>query len=140
MDSRILEAVREDTRYAYEAYDFVCQAVTFTQNRLGRDRDRHFGPEPEDRHVSAAELLRGTCELAIKEFGMMAPIVFRHWGLRTTGDIGHVVFNLIRCERLSQSDRDEIDDFVDVFDLDRALVDGFAMPKTSLAGRRGVER
>lgn len=136
MDSRILEAVREDTRYAYEAYDFLCQAVTYTQNRIAR----RASDEAEEKHVSAAELLRGTVELAVKDFGMMAPLVFKHWGVRSTEDIGHIVFNLIRCERLSQSDRDEIEDFVDVFDLDRALSDGFAMPRPAMAGRRGVER
>jgi uncharacterized repeat protein (TIGR04138 family) len=136
VDSRILEAVREDNRYAYEAYDFICQAVTYTQNRIAR----RTSDDPDDKHVTAAELLRGTVELAVKEFGMMAPIVFRYWGVRTTEDVGHLVFNLIRCERLSQSDRDELDDFVDVFDLGRALEDGFAMPRSTMANRRGVER
>lgn len=134
MDSRIQDAVRDDSRYAYEAYDFICQAVSYTQSRLGRSPQ---GDEPDERHVSAAELLRGTCELAIKEFGMMAPIVFKHWGVKTTGDVGQIVFNLIKCERLSQSDRDELDDFTDVFDLEHALTDGFAMPRSAVAGRRG---
>ena len=30
MDPRILDLCREDTRFAYEAYEFVCDAVTFT--------------------------------------------------------------------------------------------------------------
>ena len=40
MDPRILELCREDSRFAYEAYDFVCDAVTFTQDRMGRAADR----------------------------------------------------------------------------------------------------
>jgi uncharacterized repeat protein (TIGR04138 family) len=75
LDSRILELCRDDPRFAYEAYEFVSDAVTFTQNRLGRHpADR--GDDADDRHVSGAELLRGVCELAVREFGMMAPVVF----------------------------------------------------------------
>jgi uncharacterized repeat protein (TIGR04138 family) len=155
VDSRILDAVREDQRYVYEAYDFVCQAVNYTQGRLGRDREKPISDEARSGtakakpksceadnhyHITAAELLRGTCELAIKEFGMMAPIVFQKWGVRTTEDIGQIVFRLIRCERLSQSDRDDPDDFVDVFDLDRELTEGFSMSKSPRPGRKVSER
>lgn len=36
MDPKFFEIVREDPRYAPEAYEFVCDAVTYTQERLGR--------------------------------------------------------------------------------------------------------
>ena len=55
----------------------------------------------------------------------MAPVVFRQWGIRTTDDFGEIVFNLIKAERLSKSDRDDPDDFHDLFDLDKALAEGF---------------
>ena len=125
MDPKILELCREDPRFAYEAYDFVCEAVTFTQDRLGRDAIHE--DEEVDHHVSGAELLRGTCELAIREFGMMAPIVFKQWGVRTTDHIGEIVFKLIKAQRLSKSDRDDPEDFHELFDLHQALADGFAL-------------
>jgi uncharacterized repeat protein (TIGR04138 family) len=121
LDPKILELTRDDPRYTYEAYEFVCDAVTYTMNRLGRaDADEDEEVEP-DRHVSGGELLRGACELAVREFGMMAPIVFKMWGVRTTDDFGAMVFALIRTERLSKSDRDDVADFHDVFDLNEAL-------------------
>jgi uncharacterized repeat protein (TIGR04138 family) len=125
VDPKILELTREDPRYSYEAYEFVCDAVSYTQDRLGRDA----APDDEetDRHVSGGELLRGACELAVREFGMMAPLVFRTWGVRTTDDFGEMVFRLIGVERLSKSDRDDMDDFRDVFDLDKALTEGFEL-------------
>ena len=126
MDPRILELCREDPRFAYEAYEFVCDAVTFTQERLGRSEGEEGDPDA-DRHVSGAELLRGVCDLAVRDFGMMAPVVFRQWGVRTTDDVGAMVFNLIKVERLSKSDRDAPEDFRDLFDLHRALADGFAL-------------
>ena len=126
MDARILDLVRDDPRYAYEAYEFVCDAVTFTQERLDRAPAEEDDPEA-DYHVSGAELARGACELAVHEFGMMAPVVFRQWGVRATADLGAIVFNLIKAERLSRSDRDDPDDFCDLFDLDRALSEGFLL-------------
>ena len=84
MDPKILELTREDPRYAYEAYEFVCEAVTYTQERLGRGSPGAEEEPDADHHVSGGELLRGACELAVREFGMMAPVVFRQWGVRTT--------------------------------------------------------
>ncbi len=124
MDAKILELCREDPRFAYEAYEFVCDAVTYTQDRLGRaaaERDE----EGDERHVSGAELLRGTCELALREFGMMAPVVFKQWGVRTTDHVGEIVFKLIKVQRLSKSDRDDPNDFRDLFDLHETLTAGF---------------
>ena len=125
MDPKILELTREDPRFAYEAYEFVCDAVTYTQDRLGRAAE---GDDPDaDRHVSGAELLRGACDLAVREFGMMAPVVFKQWGIRKTDDFGELVFRLIQADRLSKSDRDDPDDFRGVFDLDQVLTEGFEL-------------
>ena len=132
MDPKILELIREDPRYTYEAYEFVCEAVTHTQERLGRAAE-----EPDaDHHVSGGELLRGACELAVREFGMMAPVVFRLWGVRTTDDFGELVFKLIKVDRLSKSDRDDPDDFRDVFDLEKALSVGFELSPGDAPRRR----
>jgi uncharacterized repeat protein (TIGR04138 family) len=135
VDEKILELCREDSRFAYEAYEFVCDAVTYTQTKLGRT-----GVEEEvtdDHHVSGAELLRGTCELAIREFGMMAAIVFKHWGVRTTDHVGEIVFKLINVKRLSKSDRDDPDDFHDLFDLHQSLTEGFALTLSDMPAKRG---
>ena len=126
MDPTIFDIVRDDPRYAYEAYEFLCDAVGFTQELLDRIPDEDDDPDT-DYHVSGAELARGTCELAVQEFGMMAPIVFKQWGIRTTDDIGAIVFNLIAAEKLSQSDRDDLEDFHDLFDVEQFLTDEFAL-------------
>jgi uncharacterized repeat protein (TIGR04138 family) len=127
MDPKILELIREDARFAYEAYEFVSDAVTFTQDRLGRAADEDEAAADDDRHVTGGELLRGACELAVQQFGMMAPVVFRQWGIRTTDDFGELVFRLIRVGRLSRSEDDDPADFHDVFDLEKALTEGFEL-------------
>lgn len=126
MDPRILQLSRRPPHYAYEAYEFVCEAVTFTQQRLGRVPDSDRGTT-EDHHVTGAELLRGVCDLALQSFGMMAPLVFKRWNVRTTDDIGRIVFDLIAIRVLSKSDRDAPEDFSNQFDLLSALEEGYEL-------------
>jgi uncharacterized repeat protein (TIGR04138 family) len=126
MDPRILELCREAPHFAYEAYEFIGDAVTFTQQRLGRVASEDEEPGV-DHHVSGAELLRGVCDLAIITFGMMAPVVFKQWNVQTTDDVGKMVFDLIGVGRLSKSDRDAPEDFRGLFNLPQALVDGFEL-------------
>ena len=136
MDPRIIELTREPPHFAYEAYEFVSDAVTYTQKRLGRAGDPSDDSE-DGRHVTGAELLRGVCDLAVMNFGMMAPVVFRQWNVRTTDDVGRMVFELIGVGCLSKSDRDSPDDFRDLFDLHQALADGFEL---TLDERTAVRR
>ncbi len=139
MDHAIYDMVRDDPRYPVEAYEFVCDAVAFTQEMLGREPHEDDPPDA-DYHVCGEELARGACEMAVCEFGMMAPVVFRRWGIRTTDDIGHIVFNLIKAGKLSQSDSDDLADFHDLFDVTRVLTDGFeltlAVARKSGQGKR----
>ena len=125
----------KDVKFGADARDKMGKAVTHTQGRLGRNADPGEATDA-DPHVSGAELLRGACELAVREFGMMAPVVFKQWGLRTTDDVGAIVFNLIRAEKLSKSDRDDRDDFHDLFDLAAALAQGFELSTADYSPRK----
>lgn len=122
-----MELTRTEPRYSYEAYQFVCDAVNYTQDRLGRvlDDDDRDVDRDVDQHVSGGELLRGACSLAVQEYGLMAPVVFKLWGIRNTDDFGEMVFRLIEAERLSKSDRDDPDDFRELFDIEKALAEEF---------------
>jgi uncharacterized repeat protein (TIGR04138 family) len=123
----ILEIVRNDPRYAVEAYAFMFEALRHSQIMLDRvppagDRD------PGDKyHVSGPELLRGACDLAREEFGLMAKVVFHQWGIHRTDDVGEIIFNLIESGILSKTEQDHRSDFQNVFDLDRALGEGFTI-------------
>lgn len=135
MDPKILELTRDDPRNAYEAYEFVCEAVGFTQDRLGRT-DIEAGED--ENHVSGEELLRGACAMAVRDFGLMAPVVFRRWGILKTDDFGALVFKLIEAGRLYRSDDDDPNDFHAVFDLERTLTEGFELTLTDRPRRGGA--
>ena len=136
----IAEIVRRDRRFAYEAYEFIFDALGHTQKRVGRAPNEDE-PPGEEHHVSGKEIVAGAVDLARQEFGFMARTVFQQWGIRRTDDLGEIVFNLIEANLLSKTDADSRADFHDVFDLDRALTDGFAIRLTDGAPvQRGCAR
>jgi len=119
-----LEICRTDQRYAYEVYVFVEDAMRWTQGRLGRNPQE--GDEPDaDHHVSARELVEGICELASLQFGLLAICVFRAWGIHKTSDLGQLVFNLVKAEKIAPSEHDSLEDFEDLFELEQVLVHPF---------------
>ena len=125
-NSKLLAVVRNDPRYAYEAYEFVFQALDHTQKMLGRAAiDEKSDPTETRHHVSPRQLLDGIRDFALQEFGLMARAVFRLWGIQRTDDFGEIVFNLIEAELMSRTHDDSREDFHGVYDLDEALVDGF---------------
>jgi uncharacterized repeat protein (TIGR04138 family) len=123
--ARLADVVQRDPRYAYEAYEFVFAALSHTQKLLGRvPADDGSVPGPQY-HVSGRELVQGIRDLALREFGLMARIVFRMWGINRTEDFGDIVFNLVQDNLMSTTDQDSRADFQDVFDLDKSLIQEF---------------
>jgi uncharacterized repeat protein (TIGR04138 family) len=119
---KLEELVRRDPRYAYEAYAFVFAALAHTQRLMGRADEPAAG---EERHVSGPQLLEGVRDLALREFGLMARTVFKLWGINRTADFGEIVFNLVEANLMSKTDQDDRLDFQDVYDLDKALTEGY---------------
>jgi uncharacterized repeat protein (TIGR04138 family) len=126
--AKLAEVVQRDPRYAYEAYEFVFQALQHAQHLLGREAPDDAPPAEAaeaKHHVSGPELLEGARALALQEFGLMARVVFKMWGINRTDDFGAIVFNLIEAELMSKTSHDTRADFHNVFDLDQALVQDF---------------
>jgi uncharacterized repeat protein (TIGR04138 family) len=122
----LMEVARRDSRFAYEAYEFLFEALGHTQRMLGKTPPEPTKTDaPAEHHVSGAELMTGICDLAKREFGRMARVVFSQWGINSTGDWGDIVFNLIEANLLSKTDNDSRADFRDLFDLDDVLVRDF---------------
>jgi uncharacterized repeat protein (TIGR04138 family) len=122
----LMEVARRDKRYAYEAYEFLFEALAHTQKLLGRvaepTQTELSVENPVENHVSGPELLTGVTDLARHEFGRMARVVFHFWGIDSTDDVGEIVFNLIDANLLSKTERDQRNDFHNLFDLDDMLL------------------
>ena len=98
--------IEMDGGYDERAYAFVLTALEEIVERL-----------PQRRHVTGRELAEGCRHLALRLYGPVARTVLEHWNVRSTGDIGEIVFNLLEVGVLSKDDRDSRHDFEDVFDF-----------------------
>ncbi len=99
-----------EPRFDESAFLFVLAALEFSQTRL-----------PERRHISGRELAAACRDLALERYGVMSRMVLEHWGIRNTRDIGDVVFALVEFGLLISQPTDTKDDFIDLFDFDRAF-------------------
>ena len=99
-----------EPRFDERAYLFVLSALEFCQQRL-----------PERRHISGGELAHACRELALERFGVMSKLVLEHWGIRSTADIGDIVFTLVDLQLLISQAHDQRDDFVEIFDFEAAF-------------------
>jgi len=75
----------------------------------------------EPRHISAGELLVHMCEFTKDRYGILAYTILDKWGLKSTGDIGAVVYALIDEGELSEQEGDSLAGFSRVFDLRERL-------------------
>lgn len=97
----------KDRRYKPDAYEFIMQALHFTQSKFKKDT-----------HVSGKELLEGIREFIIQKYGVMSKTVLNHWGITTTMDCGNIVFNMVQNKLLSKTETDSIEDFKDVYEFE----------------------
>jgi uncharacterized repeat protein (TIGR04138 family) len=107
----IMDRIRlRESRYDERAYLFVLSALEFCQQRL-----------PERRHISGRELSLACRDLALDRFGVMSRIVLESWGVKSTADLGDVVFALVDLGLLMSQPTDRREEFAEVFDFDRAF-------------------
>ena len=122
--------VARDPRYAIDAYEFVFAALDRAKLRKrkarrmkGRSRGRKGrNSVAATRHVSGRDLCEAARELALDLYGRLALTVLEGWGLRSTSDLGEIVYNLIASGDFEQSPEDSRDDFADVYDFEAALL------------------
>jgi uncharacterized repeat protein (TIGR04138 family) len=111
LDDDIMDRLRErHPRFQETAYVFVLSALHHVLEHM-----------TEPRHISGRELAEGVRDLAIQRFGPMARTVLEHWGIRSTTDVGELVFALVECGILIKQDEDGPDDFKGLFDFEDAF-------------------
>jgi uncharacterized repeat protein (TIGR04138 family) len=131
--------LQSDRRFKFEAYNFVREALNCAQQQRqspvagspepvpdsGSDLESE---EPKSNHITGQELCEACRNYAIEQFGLMAPKVLANWGIRTTGDFGEIVYNLIRIDQMRKSESDRREDFDDVYSFENAFEPEFIAP------------
>ena len=123
----IVELLKEDSRYTFDAYVFVFESLNYAQNVLGMGKEAASEPpepaegEPPQRHVTGQQLCEAVRQFAIEQFGYMAKDVLASWGVHKTGDFGEIVFNLIRTGQMRKTPEDNREDFENVYDFETAF-------------------
>jgi uncharacterized repeat protein (TIGR04138 family) len=66
--------------------------------------------------------------MALTRFGMLARDVLEDWGIRSSSDVGDIVYSLIESGDLKRSPTDSRADFDNVLDFDRVFSQPWAAP------------
>lgn len=103
-----------DSRFSPPAYGLVRDALEFTIKSRPTQKQK-------DPHVAGPELLQGFRQYCIQQFGPLAFLVLKEWGITCSEDVGSIVFNLINSGWFGKSEEDCIEDFIDGIDLEAAL-------------------
>ena len=135
----IAKLLKQDRRYKIDAYAFVFEALNFAHTRLGMGADQPAEAEEEqpgelpeeggtkevERHLTGQQLCEAIRQYALEQYGYMAKSVLNSWGVKTTGDFGEIVFNLIGIGQMRKTTEDRREDFNDVFDFETGLRTNF---------------
>jgi uncharacterized repeat protein (TIGR04138 family) len=107
----VMDRIRShDGCYHERAYLFVLSALEYRQQQL-----------PVRGHISGGELALACREFAMEHFGLTARTVLSHWGINATEDFGKIVFVLIEVGLLIRQPSDQMEDFVGVYDFEKAF-------------------
>ena len=106
------DLAERDGRYNKEASFFIYRALDFTVKKMGLTE-----VEREKRHVTGRDLLMGISEYAFDQFGPLTREVLSHWRVHQTRDFGEIVFALVEGDLMGKTERDSIEDFIDVYNF-----------------------
>lgn len=124
--------LKEDSRYKYEAYQFIREALQFAHEHqpelTNANRSSESLSKPQSRHITGQQLCEACRRYAVDQFGFLAHLVLAKWGIKSTSDFGELVYNLIRIEQMKKSESDQREDFDNVYPFDGAFEPDFALP------------
>lgn len=119
----VMDQIRlREARFHEHAYLFVLQALEHLQGRLD-----------ERRHVDGRELAHAVRDLALERFGVVSGLVLEYWGVRSTADLGDIVFAMVDTGLLISQASDTRLDFENVYDFDDAFGDSYPWSAAHLA-------
>jgi len=115
MKKSLEEIARQDGRFSPRAVNFVYEGLGYTAKKV----------VAEPTHVSGQILCKGLKKLAVERWGRLAMLVLNSWDIKTTRDLGEIVYLMIKHKWMSAQPTDSIDDFNDVYDFKTVFKDQF---------------
>ena len=106
------DIVAKDSRYDARAYALLLDVV-------------HGLSGEDDRHVSGGDIMDEFKERVLDQYGPMAYTVLTEWGVRSTEDIGEMMFNLTEARRVRQDDDDTPEAFANGYDFKTTFLDPY---------------
>lgn len=99
--------------YTEEAYEFMRAGLDAAADKFCKD--------DKSPHLSAKELYLGACAYALDEYGPLASRVLEFWGIKSAGDFGNIVYNLIEVGIFGKQKGDSREQFDELPDLQEIL-------------------
>lgn len=128
MDEETLQRMRDETanpvdfdeldEYPDAAEEEEIDDETYPQDDAAQDEDAE---NDDSNGVTAEQICVVAVEYAVRAYGLMARTILAKLGLRTTGDLGDVVYKMIDAGLIFPSEGETRADFDDVFDLGEEL-------------------
>ena len=113
------EAIAQDDRYPIDAYQFVREAVAYADDNMELGEYSYDLSDAQQqhrsRHLTGQQLCEAIRHYAINQFGYMARIVLKNWGIRDTSAFGDIVYNMIDVGIMKKSPLDRKQHFDNVY-------------------------
>lgn len=122
-DSAVRQICAKDKRYAVPAYDLVRVALDHAQKLVHGEMKK--GKSIANRHVSGPQLLEGFRQYVLENYGPLSYPLLQNWGLKTTRDVGNIVFNIIETGLFGRSPEDSLEAFMNVYDFKTTFLKPF---------------
>ena len=123
------QLVVRDGRYPIEAYFFVRDALSYASDSMELSNQYHHESEvyhtAEEHHLTGQQLSEAIREFALNQFGYMARIVLKNWGIESTSCFGDIVYNMIEIGLMKKSDQDRRSHFDNVYKFEAAFDEQF---------------
>ena len=146
-DKRFAKLLQQDKRFKPEAYSFVYEVLDYAHNRLHlgeccpsepvnvapefesdeQDAEPPGEADGESKHITGQVLADAARQYALEMYGFMAKAVLEGFGIKCTGDIGEIVYNMIKIGRMRKTPNDSRADFDNVYDFATAFDHNFVI-------------
>ena len=101
------------------AQDELIVAEEMESDEAGGEKSRTS--EEKESHLTGQQLCEPIRRYALEQFGYLAQVVLKSWGVTSTSDFGEIVYNMIRAEQMRKSPSDRREHFDNVYDFEEAF-------------------